>query len=164
MDNEIGVLFLKSSSTKLEQMTGYLKTCLGKLSDEQIWERHGAHENAVGNLVLHVCGNMRQWIMHGCAGASDVRVRDKEFAAGGGLTAGELTEHLEATVSEAREVIDSLPSARLVERTTPQGREVSVLEAIYQVVGHVQQHTGQIILLTKQMTGKDLDLTSPRPR
>jgi uncharacterized damage-inducible protein DinB len=164
MDNEIGVLFLKTSSAKLELMTGYLKTCLGKLSDEQIWERHGAHENAVGNLVLHLCGNMRQWIMHGCGGATDVRVRDKEFSAGGGLTAAELIEHFDATVMEAREVIDSFSPTRLVDRTTPQGREVSVLEAIYQVVTHVHQHTGQIILLTKQMTGKDLDLTAPRPR
>ncbi|MBS1822303.1 MAG: DUF1572 family protein, partial [Acidobacteria bacterium] len=54
--------------------------------------------------------------------------------------------------------------SRLAERTTPQGRDVSMLEAIYQVVGHVQQHVWQIILLTKQMTGKDLDLTIPRPR
>ena len=164
MDNEIGVLFLKHSSEKLEQMTGYLKTCLGKLTDEQVWERHGAHENAIGNLVLHLCGNMRQWIMHGVGGAADVRVRDKEFDTDGGLTGKEVLEIFESTVAEARSVIDSLPTQRLVERTTPQGRDVSVLDAIYQVVGHVQQHVGQIILLTKQMTGKDLDLTMPRPR
>ena len=164
MDNEIGVLFLKHSSEKLEQMTGYLKTCLGKLTDEQVWERHGAHENAIGNLVLHLCGNMRQWIMHGCGGAPDVRVRDKEFSAADGLTAAQLAEHFESTVTEARGVIDSLPPARLAERTKPQGRDVTVLDAIYQVVGHVQQHTGQIILLTKQMTAKDLDLTMPRPK
>ena len=53
---------------------------------------------------------------------------------------------------------------RMVERITPQGRDVSVLDAVYQVVGHVQQHVGQIILLTKQMTRQDLDLTMPRPR
>jgi uncharacterized protein YjbJ (UPF0337 family) len=164
MNNEIGVVFLKASSAKLEQMTGYLKTCLGKLTDEQVWERHGPHENAVGNLVLHLCGNMRQWIMHGVGGAPDVRVRDKEFAAAGGVTAPELAEHLESTVAEARQVIDSFPPERLMERTTPQQRDVSMLEAIYQVVGHVQQHAGQIILLTKQMTGQDLDLTMPRPR
>ena len=164
MDNEIGVLFLKTSSAKLEQMTGFLRTCLGKLSNEQVWEHHGAHENAIGNLMLHLCGNMRQWIMHGCGGAADVRVRDKEFSAGGGLTAAELMEHFDATVTEARQVIDSLPPERLLERTTPQGRDVSVLEAIFQVVTHVHQHTGQVILLTKQMTGKDLDLTMPRPR
>jgi uncharacterized damage-inducible protein DinB len=164
MDNEIGTLFLKASSTKLEQMTGYLNTCLGKLSDQHVWQRQGAHENAVGNLVLHLSGNMRQWIMHGCGGAADVRVRDQEFSADGNMTAAQLIEHFDSTVREARAVIDSLPPERLIERTTPQGRDVSILEAIYQVVGHVQQHVGQIILLTKQMTGKDLDLTMPRPR
>jgi uncharacterized damage-inducible protein DinB len=164
MDNEIGALFLTHSSNKLEQMTGYLTTCLTRLSDEQVWQRNGAHENAVGNLVLHLCGNMRQWIMHGCAGAPDVRVRDQEFSTAEGLTAEQLIEHFQSTVNEARHVIDTLPAARLSERTTPQGRDVSVLDAIYQVVGHVQQHVGQIILLTKQMTCKDLDLTMPRPR
>jgi uncharacterized damage-inducible protein DinB len=164
MDNEIGILFLKASSAKLEQMNGYLKTCLSKLSDQQVWQRQGAHENAVGNLILHLSGNMRQWIMHGCGGSPDIRVRDQEFSAEGNMTAAQLVEHFNSTVREALAVINSLPPERLAERTTPQGRDVSVLEAIYQVVGHVQQHVGQIILLTKQMTGKDLDLTMPRPR
>jgi uncharacterized damage-inducible protein DinB len=164
MNNEIGTLFLNASSAKLELMTGYLTTCLNKLTDEQVWERHGAHENAVGNLVLHLCGNMRQWIMHGVGGAKDIRVRDAEFSQAEGLTVTALIEIFASTVKEAQSVIDSLPAERLAERTTPQGRDVSMLEAIYQVVGHVQQHVGQIILLTKQMTGKDLDLTMPRPR
>jgi uncharacterized damage-inducible protein DinB len=157
-------LFLLHSSQKLDQMTGFLKSCLDRLSDQQIWERHGAHENAIGNLVLHLCGNTRQWIMHGVGGAADVRVRDVEFSTAEGMTCAQLYDHFLATVSEARAVIESLPHARLTERTTPQGRNVSVLDAIYQVVGHVQQHLGQIILLTKQLTQKDLDLTMPRPR
>lgn len=164
MDNEIGNLFLRFSSAKLEQMTGFLTSCMRRLSDEQVWERHGAHENAVGNLILHLCGNMRQWIMHGVGGAADVRVREEEFSADGGMTVAELVRLFEQTVREARGVIDSLPPERLVDRTAPQGREVTKLEAIYQVVGHVQQHVGQIILLTKQMCGTGLDLTTPRPR
>ncbi len=164
MDNEIAAQFLDYSCKKLEMMMKDLRVCLGKLTDAQIWERHGAHENAVGNLVLHLCGNMRQWVMHGVGGAKDVRVRDAEFSADGGLTAAALMELFEKTVTEARGVIASLPAERLVERITPQGRDVTVLGAIYQVVGHVQQHGGQIILLTKQMTRQDLDLTMPRPR
>ena len=145
-------------------MTEYLVKCVKKLSDEQVWRRQGAHENAVGNLILHLCGNARQWIMHGVGGAKDVRVRDAEFSAADGMSAVELMEKFAATVAEANGIIASVPAERLVERITPQGRDVSVLDAIYQVVGHVQQHVGQIILLTKQMTAKDLDLTMPRPR
>ncbi len=145
-------------------MTKLLVTCLKRLTEEQIWRRQGAYENAVGNLVLHLCGNARQWIMHGVGGVPDVRVRDKEFSADGGISGAELIALFEATMTEAKGVIAAVTPERMVERTTPQKREVSVLEAIYQVVGHVQQHTGQIILLTKQMLATDLDLTMPRPR
>jgi uncharacterized damage-inducible protein DinB len=164
MDNEIGALFLSASSAKLEQMTGFITSCMNRLTDEQVWERHGAHENAIGNLILHLSGNMRQWIMHGVGGAADVRVREEEFSTSEGMTAAELIELWKQTVKEARGVIESLAPERLVDRITPQGRDVTKLEAIYQVVGHVQQHTGQIIVLSKQMCGTDLDLTMPRPR
>lgn len=164
MDNEIAGLFLDVSCRKLDAMTTNLKVCLGKLTDKQIWARGKAHENTVGNLVLHLCGNMRQWIMHGVGGAKDVRVRDAEFSADGGLGGAALMEIFASTVAEARAVIASLPAGRLIEKTTPQKREVSVLEAIYQVVAHVEQHVGQVILLTKQITRTDLDLTIPRPR
>ena len=163
-DQPIATIFLDASCRKLGQMTEYLATCVRKLSDEQIWRRQGAHENAVGNLVLHLCGNARQWIMHGVGGAEDVRVRDKEFSADGGMSGAELIALFEHTMEEAKQVIATVPAERMTVRVHPQGRDVSVLEAIYQVVGHVQQHVGQIILVTKQMLGTDLDLTMPRPR
>src|SRR5665213_2997632 len=166
MDNETAGLFLDFSCRRLDMVAANMKTCLGKLTDEQVWARGGAHENAVGNLVLHLCGNIRQWVMHGVGGVKDVRVRDKEFSAEGGLGGAALAEMFASTVVEARRVIASLPAERLTERTSPQqGRpEVSVLEAIYQVVAHAHEHMGQIILATKQMIATDLDLTTPRPR
>jgi len=145
-------------------MSECFEVCLRKLTYAQIWQRQGAHENAVGNLVLHLCGNARQWVMHGVGGAADVRVRDAEFSADGGMSGAELIALFQSTIAEAKGVIATVPAERLAERITPQGWDVSVLEAIYQVVGHVQQHVGQIILVTKQMTAADLDLTIPRPR
>ena len=164
MNSEIATLFLDYSIAKLNDMTKCVESCFEKLTDEQVWQRQAEHENAIGNLILHLCGNMRQWIMHGVGGHPDVRTRDKEFSAAGDLTAAELLHLFKQTIAEAKRVLDTLPHHRLIERTCPQGRDVTVLEAIYQVVGHVQQHTGQIILLTKQMTQQDLDLTMPRPR
>jgi Protein of unknown function (DUF1572)/Clp amino terminal domain, pathogenicity island component len=164
LDQAIAADFLNVSCHRLGLMTEYLTTCVKKLTEEQIWRRQGAYENAVGNLVLHLCGNARQWIMHGVGGAPDVRVRATEFSADGGMSGAELVALFETTMAEAKAVIAAVPAERMVERITPQGRDVSVLEAIYQVVGHVQQHVGQIILVTKQMLGTDLDLTMPRPR
>lgn len=162
--NKIAADFLDVSCRRLAMMSGFLKTCLGKLSEAQIWQRSGEHENAVGNLVLHLCGNARQWVLHGVGGAADVRVRDEEFSTLSGMTGAELVALFAGTMVEVKAVIAAVPAERLVERVTPQGRDVSVLEGIYQVVGHVQQHVGQIILVTKQMTAADLNLTIPRPR
>src|SRR3981189_3259918 len=164
LENKIAADFMNVSSRRLGQMSDYLVACVKKLTEKQIWQRQGAYENAVGNLVLHLCGNARQWSMHGVGGAPDVRVRDKEFSADGGMSGTELIALFEATMDEAKKIIAAVPAERMTGGAHPQGGDVSVLEAIYQVVGHVQQHVGQIILLTKQMLGTDLDLTMPRPR
>jgi len=161
----VEALFLDHSARKLSQMVDLVQACLAQLSDGQVWQRGGAHENAVGNLIMHLCGNVRQWIMHGAANEPDVRKREAEFSADGALTAKQLLELFASTMAQAKTVIAALPHERLLQKTDPQGRgAVPVLDAIYQTVGHVQMHVGQIILLTKQMTGRDLDLTIPRPR
>jgi hypothetical protein len=166
MDNDIAGIFLDFSCRRLDMVATNMKICLGKLTDQQVWARGGPHENAVGNIVLHLCGNIRQWAIHGVGGQKDVRVREAEFSADGGLTGAELSGMFAATVAEARGIIATLPHERLTDRTAPQpGRpEVSVLEAIYQVVAHAHEHMGQIILVTKQIIATDLDLTTPRPR
>jgi Protein of unknown function (DUF1572) len=164
LGEQITADFLSVSCRKLDDMNGHVGTCLKKLTDEQVWQRQGDYENAVGNLVLHLCGNARQWIMHGVGGAPDVRVRDAEFSADSGVSGTELIALFSTTMSEAKQVIATVSADRMVERIVPQGRDVSVMEAICQVVGHVQQHVGQIILVTKQMLAADLDLTMPRPR
>src|SRR5580700_9323218 len=98
--------FLKCSIDSLRQHCARIETCLGKLNSEQIWARGSDNENAVGNLVLHLCGNVRQWIICGVGGAPDARKRSEEFAARSGATVAELTEKLHATVKEAAGVIE----------------------------------------------------------
>lgn len=165
MSTSVPAIFLDCSISKLREMAALIENCLNRLSEEQVWERHAAYENSVANLLLHLSGNMRQWILHGVAGRPDVRARDAEFSADGGFPKGELLKIFQSTVEEVIAALETLPHERLPDRTDPQKRgEVFVLEAIYHVVGHLQQHTGQIILLTKQMCKQDLDLTMPRPR
>jgi uncharacterized damage-inducible protein DinB len=163
MSDQVAELFLEISGRKFGTSTKSVADCLGRLTDEQVWAKGGAHENSIGNLILHLCGNMRQWMLHGVRGDADVRERDLEFETAGGMSRGELAR-LEGVVGEVRGVVASLPHARLLERIDPQHGEVSVLEAIYHVVEHYRLHVGQIILLTKQMVGDDLDLSMPRRR
>lgn len=149
-------IFLKYSADKLEQLSVRIQDCLARLTDEQIWARGSDNENAVGNLVLHLCGNVRQWILGGIAGDRADRNRDGEFQVRGGPSADELAERLSETVNRACDTIRNLPITRLTEQITIQDYKVSVLESIYHVVEHFSNHTGQILFATKLATGEDL--------
>lgn len=162
LGTEIARLFLEQSAIKMRRMADYVSTCLNLLTEEQVWLRSSENVNSVGNLVLHLCGNVRQWIGHGIGGQEDIRQRDAEFAAKDGPKA-EIAALFEKTVADGAAVIRNLSPERLTEHITPQGREVSVLDAIYQVTGHLQEHAGQIVFATKQMTGRDLALYKPQP-
>jgi uncharacterized damage-inducible protein DinB len=157
-------LFLNVSANKLTQSADRIAICLGRLSDDQIWARGHENENAVGNLVLHLSGNIRQWIVHGLGGQPDIRVRDSEFEAAGGMTGAELTARIRATVQEATAVLGTLTSEQLTRIYQIQGRTASGVEAVMNVVEHFGQHTGQIIYATKNLTGEDLGLSMPRKR
>jgi uncharacterized damage-inducible protein DinB len=149
-------LFLDYSARKLRQMSGRIADCLNRLAYEQIWARGTENENAVGNLVLHLAGNVRQWIVAGVGGRPDTRLRDAEFAARGGPTKVELLEHLAGIIEDAAGVIETLAPDRLTELLAVQSYNVTLLEAIYHVVEHFSGHTGQIIYATKLLSGEDL--------
>jgi uncharacterized damage-inducible protein DinB len=149
-------IFLDFSGKKLEQLLGRIETCLGKLNTDQVWARGTENENAVGNLVLHLSGNVRQWIVSGVGGRPDVRVRDREFSTRGNVEVSELIERLKGSVGEAVAVLDKVTAERLSQTVHIQNYDISVLEAIAHVVEHFSQHTGQIIFATKMLTGEDL--------
>jgi hypothetical protein len=148
--------FLKVSADNLLQSLERIETCAGYLSYEQIWTRQSENENSIGNLLLHLQGNVRQWILSGVGGQPDTRQRDPEFAARSGPDAAELLNNLRSTVSEAAQVIRHLAPAKLLDRIQIQGYDVTLMGDIYHVVEHFCGHTFQIILLCKLFTGKDL--------
>jgi hypothetical protein len=156
MEPTIESVFIDVSIRKLELFLSRIGECMGRLSNEQIWMRHGDHENAVGNLLLHLSGNVRQWIISGITGQPDTRTRDREFAARGELEAAELMGRLEGTVAEAVAVLKGLAPERLMETFQPQKYRVTILEGTYSCVEHFAQHTAQIIFATKLLTGQDL--------
>lgn len=168
MSDHIAHLFVTASVKGMQRSEDDINRCIDKLSDEQMWHRGADHENSIANLLLHLEGNLRQWFLHGIDGQPDVRSRDLEFALSPSERCAEIRTRLAATLAECRKVIASLPPARLLETIHPQPTgpwpPTTVLEAIYRVTGHLQLHQGQIILLTKQLAGVDLDLSLPRKR
>ena len=160
--------FLAYASTRLHQSQDSITACLDKLTDEQQWHRGGDHENSIANLLLHLEGNMRQWILHGIADQPDVRQRDEEFTLTTSTQPAEARARFNRTLDESASVIAALSPDRLLTVIDPQPngtwRHTTILEAIFKVVGHVEMHTGQIILLTKQLAATDLNLSIPRKR
>jgi len=149
-------LFLKFSADKLAQFAERIEVCAGKLNDDQIWARGHQNSNAIGNLMLHLNGNVRQWIIGGLGGNAVERHRDAEFAARGATTAADLVAGLRKTVHEATQVILALTAEQLTRGYDIQNYPVSGVEAVYHVVEHFAEHTGQIIFATKLLTGEDL--------
>ena len=119
---------------------------------DRLWWRPHDGANSVGNLVVHLAGNVRQWVVSGIGETADVRDRDAEFAATGGLDTEELLTRLQRAIADADAVIAALDPAALGAPRRIQGRDTSVFAALYHVVEHFAGHTGQIILLAKQFT------------
>jgi uncharacterized damage-inducible protein DinB len=156
--NDTGQEFIARSRYHLvEDFLPKIERCLERLTDDQIWWRPNEQSNSIGNLVLHLCGNARQWIVCGVGGAEDARNRDAEFAQRDVVARGELQALLKKTLSAVDDTLGAYDSSRLVERATIQGSDVSALEAILHVVEHFSMHTGQILMLTKMVTNSDLE-------
>jgi len=133
--------------------------CLLQLSQEEIWWRPNPASNSVGNLVLHLNGNVRQWIIAGLGGAPDTRQRDLEFQERGPISRRALLARLRRTIGEACRVLARLSARDLAHIYSIQGFQESGLEAVYHVTEHFSHHAGQIILATKLLRGKSLDFT-----
>ena len=146
----IEVRFLERSRYYLGvEYPAKIRAALRAMPEEAVWWRPHDDANSAGNLVMHLAGNVRQWIVCGVGGASDVRRRDVEFATRGGIARDALIDLLERTLSDVDATLARVTPEQLLEERTIQGRKTTVFAAIYHVVEHFSTHTGQIIWIGK---------------
>ncbi len=136
-----------------------IERSLEALTDEDIWWRANSESNSIGNLLLHIDGSTRMWIISGVGGALDRRDRQQEFDERSVIPHAELLARLKATVAEVDAVLANVEAKALLERRQIREDNVTGLEAIFHAVEHFSMHAGQIIMLAKMRTGKDLKLT-----
>jgi len=154
-------LFLQFSRNKLlEQYWPRLRKAVEMLSDEQVWWRPNEASNSIGNLILHLNGNIWQWLVASFNRLDDERDRPAEFNAVGDLSAADLLARLGQTLEEAAKVLARLTQEELLATWHIQGYTVSGLAAVYQVVEHFGLHYGQIVYITKMQEGRDLGFYS----
>ena len=153
----VATMFLEFSRWKLlEQYWPRLKSSVEGLTDEQVWWRPNDASNSIGNLILHLDGNVRQWIVSSFRGEECLRDRPAEFAEREGIPAAALLERLGATMREAGAVLSGLTEAELLSTYQIQGYTETGLRAVYQVVEHFGMHYGQILYITKLVRGEGL--------
>lgn len=140
----------------MDENTEKIQKCLKELTEEEIWRRPNASSNSVGALILHLCGNIRQYAISSLGGQPDIRQRDEEFAARAGYDKAELLAKLSGTVEEALAVMRKMEDEEMLRLRSVQGFEFSGIGIILHVVEHYSYHTGQIAFWTKLLRDKDL--------
>ena len=147
--------FLEQSAYRIGLNYPRIKTCIDMLSDTELWLRHNSSSNSIGNLVLHLCGNMTQYIISALGNNEDNRDRDSEFSAKEGFTAAELLEKMKEVNDRCIKIISALDDKQLTANYKVQGYTMSGIAIVIHVTEHYSYHTGQIVFLTKSL--KDTD-------
>jgi len=153
------LLELQSEFERRLYTEGYdrIVKCLGYLSEEEVWTRPNEQTVSIGNLILHLSGNVRQWICTGLGKQEDIRKRDSEFSTEGGVSKVALMENIKRTIIDAQEVIEKMSAEDLVKTYEVQIYEESGLSIIVHVIEHFSYHIGQITYAVKSLKNIDTE-------
>ncbi len=150
------VEFKESSIFRMEESMRMIRLSLEQLDEQDIWKRPNTSSNSVGNLMLHLCGNISQYAISSLGNNPDVRVRDKEFNADGGYDKANLIYRLDQVVNKAKEIISATAEEEYLRSREVQGFTMSGIGVVIHVVEHLSYHTGQIAFWTKLLKERDL--------
>jgi uncharacterized damage-inducible protein DinB len=156
MEKEIKGEFIKNSIYRMDESTRMIQICFKELSEEQVWKKPNKSSNSIANLILHLCGNITQYIISSLGEVKDTREREKEFSTTEGYTKDRLLQILLDTVENAKAVIQSTTQDKLLKERDVQGFNFSGIGIVIHVVEHYSYHTGQIAFWSKLMKNIDL--------
>jgi hypothetical protein len=154
MESEICDAFIAAARNTLAEGMRKIEHCVGQLNDQQVWWRPRPEMNSIANLMLHLSGNLQQWIVAGVGGAKDVRNRPLEFSDRSIRPKGDVIGLLEKTIAEADAALARLKADQLVSRRRIQGYDTNVIAAIMNTIPHFRGHVQEIIHITRQQLGE----------
>lgn len=147
--------FIDASRSALRERLRKIRHCVDQLTDQQVWQRPRPEMNSIANILLHLCGNLRQWIVSGAGGSPDIRNRPAEFSDRSMTPKTQLLSNLEQVIGQCDEVLAHVNPMSLLEMRRIQGFEVQVLKAVFDTLSHLQGHVQEIIHMTRQIKGMD---------
>jgi hypothetical protein len=152
--------FIEQAIFRMDEYLVKIEKCLDALKEKDIWLRPNESSNSIGNQILHLCGNITQYVISSLKNEKDLRERDAEFNARGGISKSELYDKLSVLVKESKEVIRDLDPDTLQKIRSVQGFNLSGMGIVLHVVEHFSYHTGQIVFWTKMLRNIDLGFYS----
>lgn len=155
-ENFRDLLISETKRRLFEESVPRLKKCLNQLPEKEVWYRPNNHSNSMGNITLHLCGNVRQWILSGLGKQKDTRTRQQEFDEIGPISTSELTQKVDDLMGKVEHVLDSVTSEMLLEKHKVQVYEETGLSILVHVVEHFSYHVGQMTYFVKWR--KDMDM------
>jgi hypothetical protein len=151
--DELAAVVGRAAIRELDSAWDRIRHCLAQLNDEQIWDRSAPGLNSIGNLILHCCGNLRQWIVCGLTGAPDTRNRPAEFAEQGPIPRGELLDRMQHVEDDSKRVLAGLTAEQIASVRRVQGFELTGAEVIFDTVPHFRGHAQEIVHMTRLRLG-----------
>ena len=149
LSNAVG----NEASDELDDALRVIQHCVNQLTDDQVWWRSSESMNSVANLMLHLCGNLRQWIVSGVGGAADIRERQREFDQRSSARKTDLMQQIESAVVDAKMALSGTPAEELLRVRRIQGNDVTGMQAIFHAASHFRGHTQEIVHMTRCQLG-----------
>lgn len=148
--------FVESILFRIDEKTEMVHKCMAQLEEEDLWKKPNAASNSMGNLILHLCGNITQYIISGLGDAEDIRERKLEFSASNEGNKSDLIKMLLEVLSASKKLISEVSPAALLKTYEVQGYQLTGMGILIHVTEHYAYHTGQMAFYTKLLKEKDL--------
>lgn len=153
--SDVALEALRGRITRI--LPAQIRTCVEELTEEQLWWRPNEQANSVGNLVLHMSGSMRHYLLRGVGGIQYERDRPAEFAERGPIAKTELLATFDETINQAAQILDSFDTSRFLNPTDEPNYVPTIFDTIFNIAIHLATHTGQIVYITKMLKEGSVD-------
>lgn len=148
--------FIKESTEYMLLNLPRIHKCLDSITEEELWQRPNENSNSIGNLLVHLCGNITQYIHSSLGNEPDIRDRDLEFSRTGGLTKEEIYWKIAVVTEKAIDVLKKISEDELMKIRSVQGFDMSGVAIVVHVTEHFSYHVGQITFYVKLLKNKDM--------
>ncbi len=147
----------------VRELQGFIREVEAFPTDDSVWHTRRGVTNSAGNLALHVCGNLQDFVGRVLGGTSYVRNRDREFSQREGTRAS-IVADLRATIDVIEAALPNVGDQTMAADYPMQlnGRTLNTATFLVHLAAHLAFHLGQAGYLRRVITG-DNTSTNPLP-